>query len=284
MLTDLDITTEQLSATCSFTSAPLVDGVRNRAGAASLGFLVTLVDVNCALVALIAADPDWTATADLSLHAVAPLDTGPAVVESTLLRAGRNVVVVSITVFDGRGTAPFADHGGGPAAALARGAFTTVARGLATFARIPRGASAASAAFDPVDTIGRRRSMSPAGGVPCAALTERIGLRVVDAASGVVELPITDYVRNSFGAINGGVLGMVVQDAAEAALPQFAATDVQIHYLAQARAGAARAATTVLRRGAGHAVCAVEVIDVAGGGTTLALATVTLQELIAAET
>jgi acyl-coenzyme A thioesterase PaaI-like protein len=283
-LSDLDITTEQVTATRSISVAPVVDAVRDRAGAASLGFLSAVVDVNCALVALIAADPDWTATADLTLHGVEPLTVGPVVVESRLLRAGRNVIVVSVVVCDGRGVDPLAEGRARPVGALADAALATAASGLLTFARIPRGASLAAATFDPRGAVGTRRSLSPVEAVPVVGLTDRIGLRVLDASRGAVELTITEYVRNSFGAINGGVLGMVVQGAAEAALPAFVATDVQVHYLAQARVGPVRTTTIVLRDAGDHAVCTVEVVDAGDDDTQLALASVTLQRPAAVPT
>ena len=43
---------------------------------------MALVDVNAAMVALRAAHPDWTTTADLMLHEAAPLVKGPAILES----------------------------------------------------------------------------------------------------------------------------------------------------------------------------------------------------------
>lgn len=279
VLRDLHITTQQVTKTRSISVAPVVHGVRNRAGGASLGFLTTLVDVNCALVALIAADPDWTATADLALHGAGSLTVGPAVAESRLLRAGRTIIVVSVDVFDGRGIDPLAGDDGVVDEALVAPSLVPVARGLATFARIPRGASSASGSFNPRDAVGQRRSLSTANGVPVAGLAERIGLRVLDSQQGAVELPVTDYVRNSFGAINGGVLAMILEGAAEAAVPDAVATDLQVHYLAQARNGPARTATDVLRRGADHAVCRVEVVDAGDDDACLALATVTLQRV-----
>ena len=53
-ITDLDITTEQTSATSARSMAPLTDAVRDASGAAGLGYLVGLVDVNTAMVGLCA--------------------------------------------------------------------------------------------------------------------------------------------------------------------------------------------------------------------------------------
>jgi acyl-coenzyme A thioesterase PaaI-like protein len=125
--------------------------------------------------------------------------------------------------------------------------------------------------------IGQRRHMPPVNGLPGAPLLERCGLRVIDAAAGVVELANSPYVANSMGAINGGVLGMVFQGAAEAAVPGFVATDIQIHYLSQARTGPARTNTVVLRQSGDHAVCQIEAVDAGADDRLLSIATVTLQ-------
>jgi acyl-coenzyme A thioesterase PaaI-like protein len=274
VLRDLQVTTELVTAERSVSLAPVPDSARNAAGAASLGFLVAILDTNAASLALGAAHPDWTATADLSLHATGWLTEGPVLVDTRLERAGSNLVVVTTRLFDGMGRADLDDlaRGGDPQFLSA-----TVAHGLLTFARIPARASVAAGRFDPSAAIGQRRQVTPTAPSSPAPLTERIGLEVVDAAHGVVELHNSDYVRNSFGTINGGVLGFVFQGAAEAAVPELVATDVQIHYLAQAKAGPARTSVEVLRRSGDHAVCTVRAVDAGNDQRVLALATVMLQ-------
>src|SRR6476619_1948280 len=70
-ISDLDITTEQVTASSARSMAPVTDAVRDASGAAGLGYLVGLVDVNTAMVGLCASQPDWTATADLMIHEAA---------------------------------------------------------------------------------------------------------------------------------------------------------------------------------------------------------------------
>jgi acyl-coenzyme A thioesterase PaaI-like protein len=266
IMRDVAPVTELRAVDHSLTVAPLTDQVRNAAGHAGLGVLAMLCDVTSALVALPAGAPDWTATADLSLHAVEPLDVGPIIVEGRLVRAGQNIVVVGVEVYDGLG---------GEALDDARHA----AAGLVALARIPRQASLATA--DPRSRLGQRIALGDGAPGLSMPVLDQIGLRVVDATGGVVELEKTDYVRNSFGTINGGVLGMVFQGAAEAAVQArghpFVATDVLIHYLAQTKAGPARTATRVLRLAADHAVCHVRAVDAGNDDLLLAVATVTLQ-------
>jgi uncharacterized protein (TIGR00369 family) len=265
---DLRIASIRSSRERSVSVAPLPAEVRNRAGHAALGLLVTLADVNGAGVALPAADPDWIATADLSLTQMRPIIEGPAISQATLMRAGSKVIVVAVDLFDGHGSEDphAAEHSGS---------------GLMTFARIPRRATAVTVntATPELDV---RQTMATESSYLAVPLLDAIGLRVLDARDGVVEVACVDYVRNSFGTINGGVLGIIFQGAAEAALAardrSFVAADVQIHYLAQCQAGPARTSTRVLRLGRDHAVCEVRIVDAGHDDQLLSLATVTLVE------
>jgi acyl-coenzyme A thioesterase PaaI-like protein len=256
-LRDLDITTDHVAADRSIATAPIDEFVRNAAGAASLGFLAAVVDVSAATVALIAGHPNWCATSDLSLTATGWLLDGPVSVDSRLIRVGSNTVVVGADVLDGHGV--------------------RAAHGLVAFARIPRAASASASDFDPLTLVGQTRRSTPGIAPAPIPMMDRIGLKVLDAEHGAVEVHKDDYVINSFGTINGGVLGVLFQAAAESAVPGLVATDLQIHYLRQAGSGPARTATTVLRRRADHAVCSIEAVDAGAGDRVLSLATVTLQ-------
>ena len=126
-ITDLDITTEQTSRTSARSMSPLTDAVRDASGAAGLGYLVGLVDVNTAMVGLCASSPDWTATSDLMLHEAAPLVHGPTILESHLTRAGSRLIVVGVDIYDGDGLTDM-DELTDPLE------LTRVATGLVTFA------------------------------------------------------------------------------------------------------------------------------------------------------
>jgi acyl-coenzyme A thioesterase PaaI-like protein len=115
------------------------------------------------------------------------------------------------------------------------------------------------------------------GPLPTDPLLQRIGMKVVDAAGGVVELPNSPYVQNSRGRVNGGVLGMVFQGAAEAVAPGYVGSDLHIHYLASARVGPIRTDTHILREVDDHVVCRVEAMDAGNDDLVVAQATVTLQ-------
>jgi acyl-coenzyme A thioesterase PaaI-like protein len=271
-LRDLDSQSWQVSIDRALMSAPLTDGYRNSAGSAALGFLAALVDIAAAPVALVSASPDWTATQDMALHAAGWLTEGPAVVDAQLERVGRNTVIVSVDVYDGAGLTDPEDQ----LDAIEAGRLSLAGKGLLTFARIPRSASASATDFDPASMVGQKRQMAPDEPVR-GTMLERIGLRVVDAEGAVVEIDHSEYVRNSFGTINGGVLGAVFQAAAEAARPGLVATDLQIHYLSQVKVGPARTSGTVSRDMAGHSIVSLRAVDAGADDQLLDLATITLQ-------
>ena len=183
-LRDLDSATWQVTAQRVLMWAPLTDGYRNAGGSAALGFLAAMVDIAAAPVALIAGAPDWTATQDMSLHAAGWLTEGPAVVDARLERVGKNTVIVSVDIYDGGGTTDWDELSG----AIDEGALELAAKGLLTFARIPRSASASASVFDPAALVGQRRTMAPDGPVE-GTMLERTGVEVVDADGAVVEIP-----------------------------------------------------------------------------------------------
>ena len=121
--------------------------------------------------------------------------------------------------------------------------------------------------------------MEPVGAVPTEPLLERCGLTVVDAAARCGRARERRTSHNSRGRINGGVLGMVFQGAAEAAVPGYVASDLHIHYLTGARTGPVRTSAVIVRDADDHVVCRVEAVDAGADDRTIAVATVTLQRV-----
>jgi uncharacterized protein (TIGR00369 family) len=227
---------------------------------------------------MVACRPDWTATQDVSVHGAGPLTEGPIVVDAQLVRRGKKVIVVAARAYDG--------HGEDDLDALVRGIDepdrrttggpTLAASGLITFARIPGSAAPGMDGYDPSAWIGHVRPKAfttPADGT----MYERLGAQVVDAAAGAFELDCSPYVANSIGTINGGVLAVLAEVAAEAMCPGRTATDMQIHFLSQLKVGPVRTRGSVLRDADDHAVAALEIVDAGNDDHLLALATVTLR-------
>jgi acyl-coenzyme A thioesterase PaaI-like protein len=302
---DLDVASMLVTLERGLLWAPLTDAVRSAAGAASVGVLATFFDVIASTPTLAVCRPDWTATQSLSVHATDWLVEGPVVVDVSLVRVGKKVIVVAAEIWDGRGldddgdllaafdavpcttSSATADVGstavGRRSDAAGRGGSggsggpRLAARGVLTFARLPGGAGGEFAeGYDPRRWLGQI-TRRPADRTAEGTVWARIGLREIDGAAGVLELERIPYITNRIGTINGGALAMMVEKAAEAMRPALVATDLQVQYLSQVKVGPARTRGSVSRDGADHSVVTVEVVDHGADDQVLALAVVTLQ-------
>ena len=200
VIRDLRLETLKTAVDHAFVWAPVQPHACTDSGAVRLGALGAVVDSAGAVIAIAAAAPDWIATADLTYHRVAPVQAGPLVCAARLVRAGASTIIVAVDVHDGNGSESIETA-------------TLCGHGLMSFSRIP--ASASAIKIDPFANVGVRTTGALPDSRVDAPLFDKIGLRVVDAAAGVVEVDKHDYVRNSFGTINGGVICMIFEAAAE---------------------------------------------------------------------
>ncbi|WP_232840299.1 MULTISPECIES: PaaI family thioesterase [Nocardia] len=275
-MSDFGLVSVQLDRTRSLLRCDLTDKLRSHAGTAPVGLQATVMDFVTSDPALVAAAPDWTATQDLSLHGAGWVTVGPIVVDSTLVRVGKKVVVVAADVYDGNGCEDLHELAAAIDAADPRSRPTLAARGLVTFARLPRAAAHGADEYTPDRWIGQIRSRPM---VPIEdALYPRLGIRVIDAARGELELDRTPFVANQIGTIMGGVQALLAEYAANAMRPELVASDIQMNFLAQVRVGPARTYGTVIRDDADHSVVSVRLVDAGADEMILALATVTLRK------
>ncbi|MCP4668043.1 MAG: PaaI family thioesterase, partial [Deltaproteobacteria bacterium] len=106
---------------------------------------------------------------------------------------------------------------------------------------------------------------------------EEIGAKVVDEAGGVVELHLSDYVRNSFGALQGGIVAILADMAGQYAgravtgRPMIT-SDLGIHYLAQGKIGPFRTESRVIRVTDETVLTRIEVMDTGAGNRIIGLA------------
>lgn len=255
VLRDLRIAVEHRPDATSSAWLPSSPFLSAESGALHAGVLATLVDLAGGGLAAQAASPDWIATADLSLHLLPRAVAGDVEARSRVLRAGRTTVVLEVEL---------RAHDGDPGLGAA----------TMSFAVLPR--RDANPVVDQADTVSRATMAAPGSGFT-EPVGDRIGLTVVDAATGVVELPLTDYVRNTLGALQGGMAATVVDAAAQHALRAACGTpvetaDLQLTYLALARVGPVVTRTQVLSAWPAFGTAHVELLDAGAGGrlTTLA--------------
>ena len=272
VLRDLRYEVQRSSATHARGWAPRQPGVCTADGAMRPAAITMMVDVAAASLAIVNAAPDWAATADLAYWCATPITVGPAVCDAWLVRAGSGTIVVQADVYDA-GVAGWDGEGEPPA--------ERAGHARLTFARIPGSASAANGRVDRSAGPAPRQSMHRPESRFDVSIHDKCGLRLVDAVGGVVECDKSDYVRNSFGTINGGAVAVILEAAAEHAAR--AATgaplvprDLQVHYLAQTKVGPARTSARVVRADEAHAVVEATLVDAGNADLVLALATAVL--------
>jgi uncharacterized protein (TIGR00369 family) len=117
------------------------------------------------------------------------------------------------------------------------------------------------------------------------AFFDQLPHRPVDVDDGfAVEIDVTDDMRGPAGSVHGGLVSMLVDVAAAAAISRatfrpVATASASIQYLAAGRVGPLRATGTVLRASEALGVVDVNVIDVGRDNRLLAVAHVTLRFL-----
>jgi len=146
-----------------------------------------------------------------------------------------------------------------------------------TFTRIPRREN--TIAYHEPDT--ERFAFADPSSKLDAPFHSALGCRVIDAAAGVVEVEVTDYVRNSVGALQGGAVVALVDAAAEsvaaARMAEGVATlDLQLHFLALGRVGPIRTRTRWLAGSPHDARLRIELVDTGQGDRRVAVAVVRL--------
>lgn len=168
-------------------------------------------------------DPDvWTLTTDLSLRMRPVPAPARVTATSTLIRRGRRSVTATFAVVDDLGV--------------------SVAAGAIGFAAVPRRDGDPPKPHFPPEVAARLFTGQ-------STLTEPLryaaGIQVIDAAAGIVEVLVTPELRNPAGTLQGAMVALVAEVAAE----ELAATrtddpvvitDLDLRYLAQAPVGPVR--------------------------------------------
>lgn len=204
------------------------------AGGIRIGLLATLVDVVGGTLA-VRVTGGRSATADLSIVLARPAEAPAVEARARVLRSGSTTLVVAVDLYP----AP------GPGRRARR---APLGSGTMTFSLLPRRPG------DEPPPVGP-------GGPPRRARFGALDLEapVADEAglggggAGPVPLAVTDELRNSFGAVQGGVLALLADEAAcraaQAALGPAACLGLHLAYLAPGRDGPLRAEAALAGRG-----------------------------------
>jgi acyl-coenzyme A thioesterase PaaI-like protein len=188
-------------------------------------------------------DPDaWTLTSDMSVL-MRPMPAPRRIdATNTILRQSTRsaTCLVELTTEDG---AP-------------------IATGAIGFARIPRKAT------DPPKPLvppGQAPVVFRGGGTLSRPLREEAGIEVLDAAEGVVQVAVTPDLRNPAGTLQGAMVALLAEAAAEELLAArfespVVVTDLDLRYLRKAPTGPVRTRARLLGTGPDVPV-QVELID-----------------------
>ena len=222
-------------------------------GFVRLSVLTYLVDVSAGVT--LDTDPAaWTFTTDLSLRMQLAAPPRTLSASTTILRQGRRSAHGLVEVVDD-------DQ-------------RLVAAGAIGFAHVPRKPDDPPKPQVSPDMLARRfrgdqRLSSP--------LRDEAGIIPVDPAQGVVEIPVRPEVSNPAGTLQGAMVALVAEAAAEDLLGSVAGepvvvVELDIRYLAQANIGPVRTQARLLGAGPADPV-EVRLVDTATGRlTTLAYA------------
>jgi acyl-coenzyme A thioesterase PaaI-like protein len=208
------------------------------------GVLTTVVDALGGHLALSSVLPDWMATSELTTHRWGT-PSGSIVCEGTVLRRGRTNLVVQVVAHD---------------------QVAAFARATLAFSVLPRRADTLE--VDPA-TVPGGMALSPDGERLQGSLTQAIGYEIV--ADGA-QVSLAEYVRNSFGALNGGVLAGLTETAAIGASGG-TVRQLTVHYLRQATVGPVVARRRALGTAGGLTVHEVDALDLGADDRHVAVAT-----------
>jgi uncharacterized protein (TIGR00369 family) len=139
---------------------------------------------------------------------------------------------------------------------------TSIGNAIMTYSRLPRRKDTIEVEADSVNGM----TFAIAGSGLSRRYLDEVGLQILDDTAGIVEIKMTDYVRNSFGAIQGGIVALLAdiagQCAARAATGQPLITkDLTLHYLSQGKVGPFLTRARMLRKTSDTALTRVELVD-----------------------
>ena len=214
-------------------------------GVLRLSVLTFIVDVSAGVT--LDTDPDrWSFTTDLSLRMQAVPAPSKVTASTTILRQGRRSAHGLVEVVDD-------EH-------------HLVAAGAIGFAHVPRRADdppkpQVSPGLLVERFTGHERISSP--------LRDEAGIIPIDAARGVVEIAVRPEVCNPAGTLQGAMVALVAESAAEDLIGSLVdepvvVTELDIRYLAQANVGPVRTQSRLLGTGPNDPV-EVRLVDTGTG-------------------
>lgn len=248
MLRDLLISVEFPDSTRCAVRAPVVPEICTDQGGVHVAVVATLVDVLGASLAIRAVYPDWIATANLSIYTARPVTSGTIVASGRVVRAGQtmNVVDVGISAESSTSASPG----------------SSVGCAIMAFSRLPRKKDTLQVKMDSANAT----TFAVKGSGLHRHYLDEVGVQILDDRAGIAEVKMSEYVRNSFQAIQGGIIALLADVAGQCAArvimgKPVITKDMSIHYLSQGKVGPFRSKANVIRITNDTALTRVEVVD-----------------------
>ena len=222
-------------------SMPVLADHLDAGGLMRMGALTPLVDLCAGVLGSRAAYPDWTATLDFKLHLVHPPSEGRVHGTARPLRVGTNTVLSENTLLDDEGRVAAVAH--------------------VTFSRLPRRGDG------PVSPPPKARSVdyTHPDEEPRLVLDDYYGLRI-DPVEANFELDHHERIYNSFGSIQGGAMGALLERGASLCGQRqlgvgTRTVDLHFSYLAPATDGPFRVVASPMRIEPDAVLTMVELLD-----------------------
>jgi uncharacterized protein (TIGR00369 family) len=261
LLRDLRLSLTFQDPECATVRAPVIPEVCSDSGSIHVGVLATLTDVLGGFLAMETFSPDWMATANLSIHSTGRMSSGIVSATGRVLRSGRSTATVSAEIFSDDG-----------AAVQATG---LVGCAMITYSKIEGLRAGPGAGLDKTRQVDFQW---PGGGSGMERhVIDQTGLQFLGEKPGGLVLNMTEYIRNSFGSLQGGMIAMMAdiagQSAARAASGcRMTTVDLILHYLSPGRFGPFTTEVQVLRSNRVSALSRVEVKDAGDDDRIIAVA------------
>lgn len=238
---------------------PIVPEIADATGRPRVGVAAVIADMIAGQTAIRAVAPSWIATSNLALQVGELPRTGTLVGRPSVLRRGATTIVIEVDLRDGE---------------------RDVAVGLSTlgFSILPR-RNELQAELQRSREEGGDTVYAPTGHRFEKPLLEAIGLRCAEGDPSTAEVALVPYLQNTLGALQGGVVGILVEATAERWAASVLGAPVRVrglelHYLKLGRVGPIRARARTLASTAGGLIVRVALDDRNQGSETLTVATV----------
>lgn len=250
ILSDLRFSIELLDKNTAVVKAPIQPEFLSDRGSMHVGIIATLIDILGGTLSFRAVYPDWAATSNLLVYTSAPATSGTLSAHAAVLRAGSTTIVIQVNIYI---EIPGSEQPG-----------KTIGSATLTFSRLPRKEYNLDSDLNKGSRV--KFDFNIEGPGLSQPYLDKVGIRIIDDSAGIVELGMSNYIRNSFNALQGGAFALLADVAGQIAARRatgkaFITSDLSIHYLSQGKVGPFRTKTEVQRITEDTVLSRIEVVD-----------------------